>query len=239
MTVADAAHRPRHAAIGGNALRASVLGANDGLVSNLSLIMGVAGAGLESRLILITGIAGLLAGACSMAMGEWISVQSSRELFQRELAVERDEISRFPDDELDELVGIYEARGLSPAMARQVAAHVMADEDRALEVMAREELGIDPEELGGSAWTAATSSFALFVGGAAIPVVWFAFLPSGVAVPVSLAASALGLFAIGAAITRVTDRPAWRSGLRQLTIGLVAAGVTYGTGLVLGVSVGT
>jgi VIT1/CCC1 family predicted Fe2+/Mn2+ transporter len=238
MAIVDAASRPRHAPIGGNALRASVLGANDGLVSNLSLIMGVAGAGLESRVILITGIAGLLAGACSMAMGEWISVQSSRELYQRELAVERDEIARFPEDELDELIGIYEARGLSAPIARQVAVHVMADDERALEVMAREELGIDPDELGGSAWTAAGSSFSLFVAGAAIPVVWFAFLPTGTAVPVSLAASALGLLAIGAAITRVTDRPAWRSGVRQLAIGLAAAAVTYGTGVLLGVSVG-
>jgi vacuolar iron transporter family protein len=238
MTVVDAAPRPRHASIGGNALRAAVLGANDGLVSNLSLIMGVAGAGLENRLILITGIAGLLAGACSMAMGEWVSVQSSRELYQRELAVERDEIARFPDEELAELVGIYRARGLPAPVARQLAGHVMADEERALEVMAREELGIDPDGLGGSAWTAAGSSFALFVVGAVIPLVWFAFLPARVAVPVSLLASALGLFVIGAAITRVTARPAWRSGLRQLAIGLAAAAVTYGIGLLLGVSVG-
>jgi VIT1/CCC1 family predicted Fe2+/Mn2+ transporter len=165
-------------------------------------------------------------------------VQSSRELYQRELSVERDEIARFPEEELDELVDIYEARGLAAPIARQIAAHVMADDERALEVMAREELGIDPDELGGSAWTAATSSFALFVAGAAIPVVWFAFLPSGMAVPVSLGASALGLVAIGAAITRVTDRPPWRSGLRQLAIGLAAAAVTYATGVLLGVSVG-
>ena len=239
MTAVDAAPRPTHAPIGGNALRAAVLGANDGLVSNLSLIMGVAGAGLESRVILITGIAGLLAGACSMAMGEWISVQSSRELYLRELAVERDEIARFPAEELEELIGIYEARGLSAAVAEELATHVMADEERALEVMAREELGIDPDGLGGSAWTAAGSSFALFVAGAAIPVAWFAFLPVGVAVPVSLLASALGLFVIGVTISRVTDRPAWRSGLRQLAIGLAAAVVTYGTGVLLGVSVGT
>ena len=238
MTAVDADPRPRHAPIGGNALRAAVLGANDGLVSNLSLIMGVAGAGLESRVILITGIAGLLAGPSSMAMGEWVSVQSSRELYRRELAVERDEIARFPEEELEELVGIYRTRGLPDAVAGQLAAHVMADEERALEVMAREELGIDPEGLGGSAWTAAGSSFALFVAGALVAVVWFAFLPTGVAVPLSLGASALGLFAIGAAITRVTARPAWRSGLRQLTIGLAAAAATYGIGVLLGVSVG-
>ena len=230
--------RPRHAPIGGNALRAAVLGANDGLVSNLSLVMGVAGAGLESRVILITGLAGLLAGACSMAMGEWISVQSSRELYQRELAVERAEIARFPEEEHRELVEIYEGRGLSTTVAEQMATHVMADAERALEVMAREELGIDPQLLGGSAWTAATSSFALFVAGAVVPVAWFAFLPTGTAVPLSLAASAAGLFAIGAAITRVTSRSPWRSGVRQLAIGLTAALVTYVTGLLLGVLLG-
>jgi len=237
-TPAAGAARPQHAPIGGNALRAAVLGANDGLVSNLSLVMGVAGAGLESRVILITGLAGLIAGACSMAMGEWVSVQSSRELYQRELAVERAEIARYPDEEHQELVEIYEGRGLSTAVAEQMATHVMADAERALEVMAREELGIDPEQLGGSAWTAATSSFALFVGGAAVPVAWFAFFPTETAVPLSLAASAVGLFAIGAAITRVTSRSPWRSGLRQLLIGLAAAAVTYGTGVLLGVSVG-
>jgi vacuolar iron transporter family protein len=237
MSAATSAH-PQHAAIGGNALRASVLGANDGLVSNLSLIMGVAGAGLESNVILITGLAGLLAGACSMAMGEWISVQSSRELNLRELAVERAEIASFPDEERRELIDIYETRGLSTAVADQLATHVMADEERALEVMAREELGIDPHELGGSAWTAAVSSFALFVAGALVPVAWFAFLPTGAAVPASLVASAIGLFAIGAAITRVTDRSPWRSGTRQLAIGLAAALATYGTGALLGVSVG-
>jgi VIT1/CCC1 family predicted Fe2+/Mn2+ transporter len=234
---ATSGRRERHGAIGGNALRASVLGANDGLVSNLSLVMGVAGAGLENRVILITGLAGLLAGACSMAMGEWISVQSSRELFQRELAVERTEIARYPEEEHEELVGIYEARGLSSPLAHQLATHVMADDDRALQVMAREELGIDPDELGGSAWTAAISSFVLFVAGATIPVAPFAFLTSSVAVWTSVLASALGLFGIGAAITRVTSRSPWRSGVRQLAIGLAAAAVTYGTGVLLGVSV--
>ena len=229
---------PAHASIGGNALRASVLGANDGLVSNLSLVMGVAGAGLESRVILITGVAGLIAGACSMAMGEWISVQSSRELYRRELAVERTEIESFPEEERLELIGIYESRGLDTPVATQIAEHVMADQDRALEVMAREELGIDPDDLGGSAWTAAGSSFALFVAGAIVPVAWFAFLSPREAVPLSVAASAIGLFGIGAAITRVTDRPPWRSGMRQLLIGLAAAIATYGTGALLSVSVG-
>ena len=231
------AHPERHGRVGGNALRASVLGANDGLVSNLSLVMGVAGAGLESHVILITGVAGLLAGACSMAMGEWISVQSSRELNLRQLAVERAEIARYPEEELGELVALYEARGLSSPAAHELADHIMADDERALEVMAREELGIDPQELGGSAWTAATSSFALFIMGAIVPVAPFTFLSSTAAVWVSVAGSALVLFGIGAAITRVTRRSAWFSGLRQLLIGMAAAAVTYGTGLILSVSI--
>jgi VIT1/CCC1 family predicted Fe2+/Mn2+ transporter len=238
MSIAAAPARPRHASIGGNALRASVLGANDGLVSNLSLVMGVAGAGLDTRVILITGLAGLLAGACSMAMGEWVSVQSSRELYARELAVERAEIAAFPEEELEELIEIYEARGLSRRVAGQMAEHVMADQDRALQVMAREELGINPDDLGGSAWTAAGSSFVLFIAGAIVPVAWFPFLPASSAVAVSVSCSAAALFAIGAAITRVTGRPPWRSGARQLLIGLAAAAVTYGIGTLLGVSVG-
>ena len=227
-----------HAGIGGNALRASVLGANDGLVSNLSLVMGVAGASLDDSTILITGMAGLIAGACSMAMGEWISVQSARELYTRELAVERREIAEQPEQEHEELVTLYAGRGLSPSAAEEIADVLMADPERALEVMAREELGIDPGDLGGSAWVAAGSSFALFVAGAAIPVIPFALLDGTAAIVVSVVASALALFFVGALITRVTGRSPWRSGFRQLLIGLAAAAVTYGVGLVLGVSVG-
>lgn len=227
-----------HAGIGGNALRASVLGANDGLVSNLSLVMGVAGASLDDSTILITGMAGLIAGACSMAMGEWISVQSARELYTRELAVERREIAEQPEQEHEELVTLYAGRGLSADAAEEIADVLMADPERALEVMAREELGIDPADLGGSAWVAAGSSFALFVAGAAIPVIPFALLDGAAAVLVSVVASALALFSVGALITRVTGRSPWRSGLRQLLIGLAAAAVTYAVGVVLGVSVG-
>jgi VIT1/CCC1 family predicted Fe2+/Mn2+ transporter len=227
-----------HASIGGNALRASVLGANDGLVSNLSLVMGVAGAGLSDPAILITGLAGLLAGACSMAMGEWISVQSARELFARELAVERREIAEDPEGEHRELVELYTGRGLAPAAAHDLADVLMADPDRALEVMAREELGIDPNDLGGSAWIAAGSSLALFVLGAAVPIVPFALLDGDPAVAVSVTGSAAGLFAVGALITRVTGRSPWRSGVRQLLIGLGAAALTYAVGLGLGVTVG-
>ena len=233
--VADAQH---HASIGGNALRASVLGANEGLVSNLSLVMGVAGAGLDSSTILITGVAGLLAGASSMAMGEWVSVTSSRELYQRELAVERAEIAGQPASEHAELVEIYTRRGLDERNATVLADAVMADPDRALEVMAREELGFDPDELGGSAWTAAWSSFALFVAGAIVPVAPYIALSGALAAIVSVGASAIALFGVGALITRVTARSPLRSGLRQLVIGMAAAAVTFATGALLGVSVG-
>ena len=148
----------RHRAVGGNALRAAVLGANDGLVSNLSLVMGVAGAQLSGEGVLITGLAGLLAGACSMAMGEWLSVQSARELSQRQLAIEADELRAAPQEEQQELALIYEAKGLPAEDARRVAAEIMTDETKALETLAHEELGIDPEELGGSPWEAAGMS---------------------------------------------------------------------------------
>lgn len=226
----------RHRSAGGNALRAAVLGANDGLVSNMSLVMGVAGAELSGSAILVTGFAGLLAGAISMALGEWISVQSSRELYTHQLETEQREIQRFPEEEAEELALIYEARGLGEAEARALAARFMADEETALQTLARDELGIDPEELGGSAWEAAISSFVLFAVGAIVPVAPFLFLSGLTAVIASVLASALGLFAIGAAITLFTGRPVWWSGLRQVAFGLAAALVTYGIGRVIGVS---
>ena len=228
----------RHRAVGGNALRAAVLGANDGLVSNFSLIMGVAGAELSSHGILITGLAGLLAGACSMAMGEWLSVQSSRELYQRQLAIEEGEIAAVPEEEEEELALIYEAKGLSPEAARKIAAEVMADAAHALDTLAREELGINPQELGGSAWEAASVSFLLFATGACVPVAPFLFLTGMPAVITSLAVSTVALFLVGAAITLLTGRSVLFSGLRQLLFGSVAAGVTYGIGRFLGVTLG-
>jgi vacuolar iron transporter family protein len=227
----------QHRARSGNALRAAVLGANDGLVSNLSLVMGVAGASLSSTDILITGLAGLIAGACSMAMGEWVSVTSARELFTRELALERRELRDLPEEELAELAAIYEGKGLSPEQAATVAAGLMSNPAAALDTHAREELGIDPDELGGSAWQAAGASFLLFCAGAIPPVAPFAFLDGDLAVAVSLVLSGVGLFAIGAAITRLTGRSPWLSGLRQLAIGLAAAAVTFGVGAVIGTAV--
>lgn len=228
----------RHRMAGGNALRAAVLGASDGLLSNFNLVMGVAGASLSGRSILLTGCAGLLAGAVSMALGEWISVQSSRELYQKHIDTEREELENAPEEEMEELILIYQARGMDEGIARQFAGRIMADRDNALETLVREELGVDPEELGGSAWEAAFTSFLLFAAGAVIPVIPFAILEGIAAIALSAVLSALGLFVIGAAITLFTGRSVWYSGLRQVTFGLVAAAVTFGVGRLVGVSLG-
>lgn len=222
----------------GNSLRAAVLGANDGLLSNFSLVMGVAGAALSGRAILIAGLAGLLAGAGSMAMGEWISVQSSRELYGRQIAIERRELAEVPEEEEEELALIYQAKGLGEDQARELAARLMADQAAALDTLSREELGIDPEELRGSAWQAAAVSFVLFALGAIVPVAPFLLLGGRAAVLASAVASAAGLFAIGAAITLFTGRGVLFSGLRQTAIGAAAAALTYGLGSLLGVAVG-
>lgn len=228
----------RHRASSGNALRAAVLGANDGLVSNLSLVMGVAGAELAGTTILITGLAGLLAGATSMAMGEWLSVQSSRELYQRQIEIEAEEISAMPDEEEEELALIYQAKGLGEEQARELAARLMADEAMALDTLVREELGIDPEELGGSAWEAAATSFILFAVGAIIPVSPFIFLSGMTAVITSLVLSAIALFLIGGGITLLTGRSVLYTGMRQVLFGLAAAAFTFGLGRLIGVSIG-
>lgn len=230
----------RHRNIGGNALRAAVLGANDGLCSNLALVMGVAGAGrvTSSHAILIAGLAGLLAGAFSMALGEWISVTSSRELAERELRVERDELAATPEEERAELQLIYEAKGIPAEEANQLSQRLLRDRETALDVLAREELGLDPDELGGSARVAALASFVLFAIGAVIPVLPFAVLDGVAAIVTSVAVSGVALFAIGAAITLFTGRSVWLSGGRQLAFGLAAAGATFGVGSLLGVALG-
>jgi vacuolar iron transporter family protein len=227
----------RHRSAGGNALRAAVLGANDGLVSILSLVMGVAGANMANSDVLIAGLAGLLAGAGSMAMGEWLSVQSSRELYEHQIAIEKAEIAGHPEEEQEELSLIYQSKGLSEERARELAARIMGDKSVALDTLAREELGIDPEELGGSAWEAALTSFFLFAFGAVFPIVPFVFLNGMSAVFTSLAVSGVGLFIIGAAITLMTGRNIFYSGFRQVLFGLSAAGLTYGVGKLIGVSV--
>ena len=224
--------------MGGNALRAAVLGANDGLVSNLSLVMGVAGAAADSRAILLTGLAGLVAGACSMAMGEWLSVTSSRELNQRQIDIEADELARMPDEEKEEMVLIYQAKGLGEVEARELADRLMANKETALDTLVREELGIDPAELGGSPWTAAASSFGLFAAGAIFPVAPFFWLSGVPALLASLAASGLALVLIGGGTSLFTGRGLVISALRQLLIGFAAAAVTYGIGHLVGVSIG-
>ncbi len=227
----------RHRTAGGNALRAAVLGANDGLVSNLSLVMGVTGAAMQQRSVLITGIAGLLAGAGSMALGEWLSVQSSRELYRHQLETEAEELLAAPEEEEEELALIYQARGLGEDQARAFAASMMS-QDTALETLAREELGIDPEELGGSAWEAAITSFILFSLGAIVPVLPFLFARGQQAVWLSVIFSGVALFVVGGAITLFTGRPVWFSGSRQVAFGLIAAALTFGIGRLVGVSLG-
>jgi len=228
----------RHRSVGGNALRAAVLGANDGLCSNLALVMGVAGASIDNHAILITGLAGLLAGACSMALGEWVSVTSSRELAQREIRIEASELREDPEGEGEELKLIYEAKGLSPKEADTMARRLLSDRTTAIDALAREELGIDPKELGGSAWEAAVSSFVLFALGAVVPILPFLILRGTLAVVASALLSALGLWALGTAITVFTGTPVWRSGGRQVVLGLAAAGLTFGIGRLIGLAVG-
>jgi VIT1/CCC1 family predicted Fe2+/Mn2+ transporter len=228
----------RHKAGGGNALRAAVLGANDGLVSILSLTMGVAGATNSRPDILIAGLAGVLAGAGSMALGEWLSVQSSRELYEHQIRIEAEEIAANPEEEQEELALIYQSKGLPEDRAKEMAAHMMADTGNILDTLAREELGIDPEELGGSAYEAAFTSFFLFAFGALFPMLPYLFSSGSMAILLSLVVSAIGLFIIGAAITLMTGRSIWFSGSRQVLVGIAAAALTFGIGKLIGVSLG-
>jgi len=227
----------RHRGMGGNALRAAVLGANDGLCSNLSLVMGVAGAALSAHAILVTGLAGLLAGSCSMALGEWLSVNTARESYQRQIDVEAAELEEVPDEEKEELALIYQAKGLPKEQAKALAERLIANKDTALDTLTREELGIDPAELGGSPWTAAATSFFLFAVGAIFPVAPFVFLTGIQAVTASLAVSGVVLFLIGAGTTLFTGRSVLFSGLRQLVIGYAAAAITFGVGDLVGVAI--
>ncbi|HLI05398.1 MAG TPA: VIT1/CCC1 transporter family protein [Ktedonobacteraceae bacterium] len=227
----------RHRSAGGNELRAAVLGASDGLTSNLSLVMGVAGATLTGHTVLFAGVAGLLAGAFSMSIGEWVSVQSARELNLHQITIERQEIRDAPQEEQEELALIYQAKGLDEKTARELAAHLMQQSGSALDTLAREELGIDPGELGGSAWGAAITSFFLFAIGAIIPVFPFIFTNGFTAVIISLILSVFGLFGIGAGVSLTASSPLWQSGGRQILLGLLAAGFTFGLGKLIGSAV--
>ena len=228
----------RHRSAGGNELRAAVLGASDGLTSNLSLVMGVAGATLTGHAVLIAGVAGLLAGAFSMAIGEWVSVQSARELNLHQIAIERQELQEAPKEEQEELALIYQSKGLDEQTAKELSANLMQQSTMALDTLAREELGIDPKELGGSAWGAAITSFFLFAIGAIIPVFPFIFTNGFAAVVISLALSVLGLFGIGAGVSLTAGSPLWKAGARQILLGLLAAGITFGLGKLIGSTIG-
>jgi len=227
----------RHRGANGNALRAAVLGANDGLVSNLSLVMGVAGADPGRDFVILSGIAGLLAGSLSMALGEWISVRSSGEALERQLAIEKEELDAMPEEEEAELTLIYQAKGLSEEVARATAKRIIANPEIALATLAREELGMSGDE-GGSAWVAAITSFLTFSVGAVLPVLpWLIF--SGTAgIAASALASGLGLFLTGAVITFYTGRSVLFSGTRMLAFGLAAAAITFAIGMAIGVNTG-
>lgn len=231
------AHRDNHTHrdVNGGWLRPAVFGAMDGLVSNLALMTGVAGGALSQQTIIITGLAGLAAGAFSMAAGEYTSVASQRELVQAELDIERSELRKHPADELDELAALYVSRGVEPVLARRVAEQLSRDPEQALEIHAREELGIDPSDLP-SPTVAALSSFGSFALGALLPVLPYLLGASAIWPAVLLAL--VGLFACGAVVARVTARSWWFSGLRQLALGGAAAGVTYALGALFGTVVG-
>ena len=228
----------RHRSVGGNALRAAVLGGNDGLVSNFSLIMGVAGATSGQKEVLLAGMAGLLAGALSMALGEWISVKSSQELYENQMQLEMDELEANPDGEERELALIFAAKGIPREQAEALAKSTIADKEKAHAILVKEELGINAEDLEGSAMEAAVMSFILFAFGAVIPLMPFFFTTGYTAIIISTVVSAIGLFFIGASITLFTGKNVWYSGFRQVLFGLLAAAITFGIGSLIGVSVG-
>ena len=218
-------------------LRAVIFGVSDGLVSNLALVMGVAGAaGHEGRFILLAGIAGLVAGAFSMGAGEYISMQSQRELFERQIELERAELEAMPEEEQAEMAALYRSKGFLPQEAEAIAARLFENPERALDTLVREELGLDPDELG-SPVGAATGSFVAFAFGAGVPVLPYVFASGPVAFTASLLLSLAALFAVGAGVSLLTGRGTLFSGARQVVIGAVAAGVTFLVGSVVGVAV--
>jgi VIT1/CCC1 family predicted Fe2+/Mn2+ transporter len=230
----DVGSRHRGTGAGGN-LRAAVFGVNDGLMSNLSLILGVAGATSNSAFILLSGVAGLLAGAFSMAAGEYVSVRSQREMYEHQIELERAELVEYPQEEAEELALIYAARGMPKDAAHELATRTIADPERALDALAREELGLNPEELG-SPWGAALSSFFAFALGAFVPLLPFLVASGGTALVASVVITGIALFGAGAIISLFTGRSAWRDGMRMLGIGAGVGALTYGIGKLVGVS---
>src|SRR5262245_7045543 len=234
-SVDEIGRRHRGGIAGGN-LRAAVFGASDGLVSNACLILGVAGAAGGGHTVLVSGVAGLLAGAFSMAAGEYVSVRSQREMFEYQIGAERDELAKYPDEEAAELSPIYQARGLGKDDARRMSARIVANPGYALDALAREELGLDPGALG-SPVGAAVFSFVSFAVGAALPLAPFVFGGGGAALVATIAVTAVALFGVGCATSLFSGRDAARGGLRSLLIGAAAGGVTYGIGRLLGAAV--
>jgi VIT1/CCC1 family predicted Fe2+/Mn2+ transporter len=217
-------------------IRAAIFGMNDGLLSNLSLILGVAGAGAEPHTVVVTGFAGLLAGAFSMAAGEYTSVASQRDLLSRQVALEKREIEEAPEEEAAELALIFKQKGLSTEQASRVAAELLKNPEHAADTLVREELGLDPEDLG-SPLGAAGSSLAMFAVGAFVPLIPF-LVTSGT--PAVVAAAALGflvLTGVGGFVGFLSGTGVWRSAGRMVGLGLLAAGVTYGVGRLFGATV--
>lgn len=228
----------RHAFSRGGNLRAAVFGVNDGLVSNASLMMGVAGAtGLSGQMMVLSGAAGLLAGAFSMAAGEYLSVRSQREMYEYQIALEREEVETYPEEEAAELALIFQAKGMERDAAQELADKLIADPDKALDALTREELGLNPETLG-SPWGAALFSFASFALGAAVPLSPFLFASGNGALTAAIVLSAAALFGVGAALSLFSGRHALRGGVRMLAIGGAAGGATYLIGKALGVTLG-
>ncbi|MFI6923849.1 VIT1/CCC1 transporter family protein [Nonomuraea spiralis] len=223
----------RHRDVSGGWLRPSVFGAMDGLVSNFALIAGVAGGTASTRVVALSGVAGLAAGALSMAGGEYVSVASQRELAQAEIAVEKRELARNPEDELAELAQSFVDKGVEPDLAAAVAGQLSRDPEQALEVHTQNELGVVPGALP-SPRLAAVSSFLSFSVGAVLPLLPYLFGVEGLTV--SAVVSCVALFGAGALVSAVTARSWWYSGLRQLVVGTVAAGITYGLGNMIGAS---
>ena len=224
----------RHRALGGGTLRAGVFGVNDGLVSNTCLVMGVAGAAVDPGIILLTGVAGLLAGAFSMAAGEFISMLSQKEMFEHQISQERDELERYPAEEAEELALIYAARGIPLEQARDITKKLIANPDQALDTLAREELGLNPDDLG-SPIGAAISSFIAFCIGASLPLIPFLFgLSRGVLIAACLSGAAL--FVVGAVLSLFSGKSALLGGARMLLIGSAAAAATYFIGSLFNVS---
>ncbi len=225
-----------HRSAGSGTLRASIFGASDGLVSNTALVMGFAGAQTEASFVLLAGVAGLIAGAFSMAAGEYVSMRSQRELFERQIDLERQELEISPDEEQRELSLIYQAKGLRKDEADLTAARLMEDPEVALDTLVREELGLDPSELG-SPWGAAFGSFLAFAAGAFVPVIPFLFGEASTGyVAASAGLSAAALFSVGAGVSLFTGRSALYSGARQVAIGAGAATVTFVIGSIIGAS---